>query len=466
MLPVRKLSTLIAAGVLSLSSLVLAGPASAHNTRSHEAIAHLAGETHIPPGNPGAGSHSQNMQLRSTIGPTGFTNSDIAFQGHYAYAGNYGGFRVVDISDPGVPVVIANVSCFGPQNDISVYGDVLVVSVDTPLTSAACGSPAASPNTLETAWEGVRIFDISDPSAPTYLTAVYTKCGSHTNTLIPDLDNERLLVYVASYPLRSGPDCGPYDDPSDTHNPLHEQISIVKIPLADPAAASLHSEPALDVPTWDIHDQIGPDLRFNAMRGCHDLQADLGLGLMAAACSSVGQLWDISDPANPVTTAPLWEVDQPELDFYHSALFSESGDTVIFGDEIIAGTCSTLADGDGQMWFHDSTDGDLVSSFQIPRSQGSDYCSSHLFNNIPGVRGDVLVASWYAGGTNVVDYTDRANPKEIAYYDPTGGSAWASYWYNNFIYSNDIPLGFNILQLSGPARAGADRLPYLNPQVQ
>lgn len=462
----RKLFAPIAVGTLILSSLVLAGPASAHNARSHEAIAHLASETHVPPGNPGAGSHSQNVHFRSTIGPTGFTNSDIAFQGRYAYAGNYGGFRVVDISDSANPVVVANVSCFGPQNDISVYGDVLVVSVDTPLTSPACGSPAANPITLETAWEGIRIFDISDPTAPTYLTAVYTKCGSHTNTLIPDLDDDRLLVYVASYPLRSGPDCGPRDDPSDTHNELHEQISIVEIPLADPAAASLHSEPAVDVPTWDIHDLIGPNPAFNAMRGCHDLQANLGLGLMAAACSSVGQLWDISDPANPRTTSPIWEVDRPEIDFYHSALFSDAGNTVIFGDEIIAGTCSTLADGDGQMWFHNRADGALVSTFQIPRSQGADYCSAHLFNNIPGVRGDILVAAWYAGGTTVVDYSNRANPKEIAYYDPTGGSAWSSYWYNNFIYINDIPLGFSIVGLSDPARAGADRLRYLNPQVQ
>lgn len=66
----------------------------------------------------------------------------------------------------------------------------------------------------------------------------------------------------------------------------------------------------------------------------------------------------------------------------------------------------------------------------------------------------------------MVDYTNRASPKEIGYYDPGGGSAWSSYWYNNFIYSNDIPLGFNIFHFSDPARAGADRLPYLNPQVQ
>lgn len=462
----RKLFTLFAIGALILSSIALAAPASAHNVRGHEAIAHLSGETHVPPGNPGAGSHSQNMQFQSTIGPTGFTNSDIAFWGRFAYVGNYGGFRVVNVSDSENPVVVANVSCFGPQNDISVYGDILIVSVDTPLTSSACGSPAASPITLETAWEGIRIFDVSNPATPQYLTAVYTKCGSHTNTIVPDLDDDRLLVYVASYALRAGPDCGPHDDPTDTHNPLHEQISIVQIPLGNPAAASLHSEPAIDVPTWDIHDHIGPNPAFNAMRGCHDLQANLGLGRMAAACAGVGQLWDISDPANPVTTDPIWEVDRPEVDFYHSALFSEAGDTVIFGDEIIAGTCSTLADGDGKMWFHNRADGALVSSFQIPRDQGSDYCSSHLFNNIPGVRGDFLVASWYAGGTTVVDYTDRANPTEIAFYDPSGGSAWASYWYNNFIYSNDIPLGFNILKLSDAARAGADRLPYLNPQVQ
>jgi hypothetical protein len=419
---------------------------------------------HIPPGSHGAGSHSQNMHFLATLGPTGFTNSDLAFQGSLVFAGNYGGFRVIDASDPEHPSVIANVSCPGGQNDISVYRNVLILSVDTVKTGPECSAPVANPQTLETGWEGIRIFDVSNPAAPQYVTSVYTDCGSHTHTVIPDPANARLLVYIASYPLRPGPDCGPHDDPSDDHDPLHRKISIVEVPLLNPAAAHVLSTPAIAVPTWTLLSDAFPGVFF-PMQGCHDFQVDLVNDLAAAACASVGQLWDISDPANPESLSPLWQVDEPQVHFYHSALFSEGGDTTIFGDEIIFGSCDD-GTGSGRLWFHRTTTGARQSSFQIPRAQPGQYCSSHMFNNIPGVRGDVLVSAWYAGGTTVVDYTDRANPREIGYYDPANASVWSSYWYNNFIFTNDIVRGVDVFLLSDRARAGAKKLPYLNPQTQ
>jgi len=408
--------------------------------------------------------HSQNMHFMANIPSLGPTNSDLAFWGDLAFAGNYGGFRVIDISAPGNPKVIANVICPGPQNDVSVWENILILSIDQVRTKPTCDSAVAVPQTLETGWEGLRIFDVSDPANPQYVTSVYTACGSHTHTTIPDLAHNRLLVYISSYPLRSGPDCGPHDDPTDTHDPLHRKISIVEIPLGNPAAAHVLATPAIDVPTFDLLSNAFPGV-FNPMQGCHDIQFNLTHMLAATACGSVGQLWDISNPANPNTLNPLWKVDQPQVQFYHSALFSEGGDTVIFGDEIIFGSCDD-GTGSGQLWFHDRMTGATQSSFQIPRPQPGQYCSSHLFINIPGVRGDVLVASWYAGGTIAVDYTNRSAPTEIGYYDPANGLVWSSYWYNNFIYANDIVRGVDVFLFSDNARAGAQRLDHLNPQTQ
>ncbi|MGH8828391.1 MAG: hypothetical protein ACRDVZ_12530, partial [Jiangellaceae bacterium] len=163
--------------------------------------------------------------------------SDLAFQGDLAIAGNYNGFRVIDVSDPAHPVVVRDVWCPGPQNDVSIWGDAIVLSVDDVLTSSSCTATRAVPQTLETGWEGLRIFSLADvlaespdPDGFTRLepaTAVYTACGSHTHTGVPD--GNRVLVYVASYSLRSGPDCGPHDDPSDTHNPVHMKISIAEV---------------------------------------------------------------------------------------------------------------------------------------------------------------------------------------------------------------------------------------------
>jgi hypothetical protein len=73
--------------------------------------------------------------------------SDLAFRGKLAIAGNYNGFRVIDISDPAHPRVVRDVWCPGPQNDVSIWGDVIVASVDDVLTSPACGSVRAVPQT-------------------------------------------------------------------------------------------------------------------------------------------------------------------------------------------------------------------------------------------------------------------------------------------------------------------------------
>jgi hypothetical protein len=407
------------------------------------------------------------------------TQSDLAFVGKRAFAGNYNGFRIIDVSDPEDPVVVRDVWCPGPQDDISVWGDAIVLSIDSvrlanpdrPGANAYdCDSIAASGSDVQDpdAWEGVRIFSLDEilsmtpdpdgfvrPVGPA--KAVYTDCGSHTHTGVPHGDH--VDAYIASYPLRSGPGCGPGNPQGE--DPLHRKISIVRVNPADPASSEFLKEVPIDVPTWDLL----PPPDFNPMQGCHDIQVHLGLGLAAAACASVGQVWDISDPENPATLDPLWEVDEPEVQFYHSALFSQDRSTVIFGDEIIFGNCND-GSGSGQLWFYDRATGGFQSSFQIPRNQGGEYCSAHLFNNISTNRRDVLVASWYTGGVTVVDFTDRSNPSEIGYYDIPGNSVWSGYWYNGFIYGNDIPRGFDIYLLSDPARAGARKVPALNPQTQ
>ncbi|MBA2356877.1 MAG: hypothetical protein H0V84_00440, partial [Actinobacteria bacterium] len=132
-------------------------------------------------------------------------NSDVAFWGKLAFAGNYDGFRVIDISKPTRPVVLANVRCRGPQGDISVWGTLLFVSIDRPQTSEGCDSVDAKKDELDTAFEGIRIWDVSDPVNPRLVKAVHTDCGSHTHTLVPDLANGRVLLYVSSYALIAGP---------------------------------------------------------------------------------------------------------------------------------------------------------------------------------------------------------------------------------------------------------------------
>ena len=66
----------------------------------------------------------------------------MAFQGDYAYVGNYGGFSIYDIRNPKQPKVVSQVVCPGSQNDISVYGDLLFLSVDNSRSDDSCNSVA------------------------------------------------------------------------------------------------------------------------------------------------------------------------------------------------------------------------------------------------------------------------------------------------------------------------------------
>jgi len=407
------------------------------------------------------------------IPPAAAFQSDLAFTGELAVAGNYNGFRVMDVSDPASPNVVRDVWCPGPQNDVSIWGDLIILSVDTVLTNPSCSGERANPQTLETGWEGLRIFRLSDvlatePGADGFTRlepagTVYTDCGSHTHTGIPDGD--RVIVYVSSYSLRSGPDCGPPDDPSDDHPALHGKISVVEVPLANPGSSQVIGTPAVDMPPWTDLVPFG----FNALSGCHDIQVFPGEDLAAAACASVGQLWDISDPANPKTETPLWVVDELDVDFYHSAAFTWDTKVVVFGDEALEGNCSGTQ---GQLWFHAGATGDILGSFQIPRVQGeNDYCSAHLFNVLKTGSAYRLVASWYTGGVTVIDFTRPSAAREVAYYDfaavepqDTEG-LWAGYAHNGFVYTNGLFRGFDTLFIP-QARGGGKQLATLNPQTQ
>jgi hypothetical protein len=383
------------------------------------------------------------------------TNSDLAFWGRVAYEGNYDGFRVIDISKPAAPVVLADVHCRGPQNDVSVWKTLLFVSVDRPQTSAGCDSVDAPFETDPAAFEGIRIFDVADPRNPRLVAAVPTDCGSHTNTLVPELAHGRVLLYVSSYALKAGPHCGAGRE----DNPLHGKFSIVAVPLAAPETAAVIATPTVDAPTFAI--PAAPNLAPTV--GCHDISVFLPTHLAAAACMSEGQLWDISDPTAPRVLA---HIRNPAIQFWHSATFSWDGKTVVFGDESLTGSCKNRAEGDGRLWFYSIAKPTVpLSSFLIAPLR-VDYCTVHMFDAIP-VRGrNVLVSGWYEGGARVIDFTDPKRPRELAEKLPAGGEEWASYWYDGAIYASDMNRGLDVLTLAGTTAKGARTLGHLNPGTQ
>ena len=93
-----------------------------------------------------------------------------------------------------------------------------------------------------------------------------------------------------------------------------------------------------------------------------------------------GPALDIADPANPDTANPFAH-RRPGGELWHSAEFTWDGQYVVTDDGSFTGTCQ--ANGNGKIRIWRVSDGMLMSSFMIPRPQGSIYCSVHNGNIIP-----------------------------------------------------------------------------------
>jgi len=417
------------------------------------------------PGATGPDVRSKNVKLLASVaGTASRTSTDLAFAGRYVYAGDYGGFRIIDVSDPESPRIVSDVACSGAQGDVSVYGTLLFQSVDVRQTTRDCTSVDAPLDAL-TEFEGIRIFDVSNPASPQLLDFVLTPCGSHTHTLVPDPSRNRVLVYVSSYPATSlaGPPCTTADG--------FGYISIVEVSLANPAATPKK--------VWQYFLDAGTESYSTAgfqVTGCHDITVFLEIKRAAAACLSETQMWDISDPEKPRF---LWRFDDPAVnrlndDIWHSAAFSWDGKTVAFGDESGGGgdaRCTNPNDQQGRIWFLSVETGALLGSYKIPRAE-SGKCTAHNFNFLPLPKGRrVLVSAYYTGGTTIVDVDKllggaTAAAAEVGVFRPAGGRVWSSYWYNGLVYTNDMLRGVDVLLLSDNVRSAARQLPYSNPQTQ
>ena len=455
--------------------LALAAPAAAHDNGLGSS---WLAENHLGWYWPSTSSQSDNFEMVGSIERTKalstYRNSDLAFWGRLAYAGHYEGFQIIDVGDPRDPKQLVDVKdCPGSQHDVSVWQNLLFVSVETPRTSERCDStaqPAGTPG-----FEGIRIFDVSNPRSPALIAGVPTDCGSHTHTLVPDPRHRRVLLYVASYtaselaPSSYGNECKRFDA---SGQPLHNKISVVEVPLRNPASASVVSEPHF------------PQKEFReGYFGCHDITVFMELEMAAGACMGEGQIWDISDLEHPRTVGRVFN---PSVEFFHSATFSYDGRRVVFGDEAGGGTGPACTSGDpatrGALWFYDvkrirSLGEEVVpprSSWKVPRIQEAvepgqaqdPNCTMHNFNTLPTSRGDVLISSAYAAGTTMVDFTNASRPREVGHLDPHGANTWSAYWYNGYVFTNDGGRGVDILKVRDRATKGARSLPFSNPQTQ
>ncbi len=219
---------------------------------------------------------------------------------------------------------------------------------------------------------------------------------------------------------------------------------------------------------------------------CHDITLYPEVGLAGGACEGYGILLDITDPANPFR---LDAVADSNFAYWHSATFNNDGTTVVFTDEWGGGTQPKCRETDPYEWGANAIfsikDGKMVfeSYFKMAAPQTSqENCVAHNGSLIPVPGRDIMVQGWYQGGVNIFDFTDPANPVEMAFHDRgpisaerlvTGGS-WSIYWYNGLLINSEIARGLDIFDMipsdfiteNEIAASRTVVLDYFNPQGQ
>jgi hypothetical protein len=511
-----------------------------------------------------------NMRVVSKTPPPpefiGVTNSDLAFTGNYAIQGNYNGYQVWDISTPSAPTMVKGFVCPASQSDVSVYRHLLFVSGEGMGGRLDCGTQGVEEAVSHDRLRGIRIFDISDIRNPKYVGNVQTCRGSHTHTVLKDPDDDQnVYIYVSgSAPVRPAdemPGCvaaAPSEDP----NSALFRIEVIRVPLANPAAAAIVSSPRIfqDLVAPPTHglspadmeelerarargafiveimgeDQVLPDqyarmLLDNIVRQrggtgaptaadsaalrqalpgiiaqmmggenadpnaprpgptqCHDITVYPEIGRAGGACEGYGLLLDITDPVNP---RRIDAVADSNFSYWHSATFNNDGSKILFSDEWGGGGGPKCRATDPMEWGANALftieNGKMrfKSYYKMPAAQTSfENCVAHNGSLIPIPGRDIMVQSWYQGGISVFEWTDAANPVEIAFFDrgPSDatrmgpGGTWSVYWYNGSIVSSEIARGLDILELTPSAfisqneidAANTIRLDYLNTQGQ
>lgn len=427
-----------------------------------------------------------------------FMNTDMAFSGDLMVAGNYHGFNVYDLSDEGMPDLISSVVCPGGQGDVSIVGDLLIMSVEQTRGRVDCGLQGISEDISEERFRGLRIFDISDPRRPLQVGQVQTCRGSHTHSVVsgPDADGKIVVYNSGTARIRDeeelegcvGPVAG------DNRTSLF-RIDVIEIPVDNPAASRIVDSPTVFMDTetgriaglWQGGDHGDDTQRTNRTDHCHDITVFPEKKIAAGACSGNGVIFDISDPYKPVRIDAVLD---DKFAYWHSATFNNDGTKVLFTDEWGGGVRPRCRASDPKDWganaIFDIVDGKLEfrSYFKIPAPQTEqENCVAHNGSVVPVPGRDLFVQAWYQGGMSIIDFTDSANPTEIAYFDRGPiheeklvlGGYWSTYWYNAKIYGTAIVRGLDVFELAASdymsaneiAAAGlANQGEVFNPQQQ
>lgn len=351
--------------------------------------------------------------------------TDVAFQGNLAVVGSGrwdqnadddSGIYVFNVGNPAKPNLMGFANCMGWHADVGIWDRYAFQSHD-----AAGDNEGCAPGEGE---EGIRIFDIGNPTKPRSIGFAETIHGSHNLTVVGDTG----LVYIASYNLTNPTDVDGVSIVDVGADPVDPPVTFLEFPDAD-------NRPEHE----DMRNESGA---VPASMGCHDIGLDLDRNLAFCAGITETQIWDISDPRDPVIIEIIYN---PGVSIHHGAYPNAEGDVLILDDEWLGAAgantgCLAPNQPSGALWFYDITDprNPVPLSYWSPPEPDptEDFCSSHFFGTFPDR--DWLSTSWYDHGVYVVDFSNPAAPTMVAHAEPEGATFWAAYPHRGMIFGTSF----------------------------
>lgn len=396
--------------VLFASTLILGGPAAATRSGRQAAGSGLELVATVPYSD---GTHIVTGTIKKR---------DYVFTASAAANGGPSDVRVIDVTTPERPRVVASLPCGDFQGHLQLSHDkkTLIVGVDRPAGGGAC-MPAGE--------QGFATIDISNPRKPKPAGYAAIAGGSHSTAAHP----RKPLVYNA-----------PEGSPVPERRPADMEVWSIKNP----------AKPKL-VNTIAMPGQHSP----------HDISFSKDGTMAATANISSFHVLDARDPADPKV---LFSDQCPGCQHTHEARFTPDMKALVVNDEALTGPYPCPG---GALYFYDlaisdgAADAALTGTYSIGEAGVTattepGFCTPHVFDISRD--GTKVVASWHAAGIRYLDITNRQGAtvgpdspagtegvRELGSYTSEGGDSFsAKFLRGPYMYSVDIPTGLQIFRLA------------------
>ena len=453
-----------------------ANPADLPPPKARKAVAQgrRAAPGRSPP--PTASNSSERSPLLS------FAQTDMAFAGDRLFVGNYHGFNIYRLDAAGLPSHISSVVCPGGQGDVSVVGNLLLMSVEQGRGRTDCGlqgvnagrQPRALPRAahLRHQRHHAPAPGRAGPDLPRHRTPIrWSRAPRATAASWSIIRAPRACARARNWPAASAM------SPGDDRTALF-RIDIIEIPVANPAAARIIASPGV------FADEAGrlaglakggklvdDGQETSVTDQCHDITVFPTRKLAAGACSGNGIIFDIADPRKP---RRIDVVSDPGFAYWHSATFNNDGTKVLFTDEWGGGGRPRCRSFDPRNWgadaIYDIDGGKLMrkGTYKLPAPQTEqENCVAHNGSIVPVPGRDIMVQAWYQGGMSMFDYTDSARAVRDRLVRPRPdrrqapgrrGGYWSTYYYRGRIYGTEIARGLDVFALKPSANLSANEI--------